>query len=529
MTTPRLPDRPNLEQLKHQAKDLLRAARAGDAGALDRLRALPAFAHVRDDATLAATIALHDAQSVVARELGLPSWNALLERVEALTLDLAQATQAFIDAATETRPERADRLLRLHPEIAHASFHTALILGDVERVAAQLGRRPALATEPGGPRGWVPLLYLCHTSLRFGPPARREDLVTIARRLLDLGADPGARFPWLHHGVRRSALWGAVCTTRLLPLAELLLDAGADPNDGVTLPLAASGGDIEALELLVAHGADVNQRWATDGSATLYAILNWSDTPTGARWLLEHGADPDPVFTANGETPLHVVARRGRAEVAEALVQRGADVSRRRNDGRTPYAVAELSANRAVAESLARHGGAGELSGVDAFVAACSRGDRADAARMLAARPTLRDELGDEHYDAFYRAAERNDVRALDLMLSCGFDPNRGDNEIGKTALHTAAMEGWADSVRVLLAHGASVFVRDREFHAQPLVWAADGLRSHGASGRDYQAVGRLLLDAGSPVEWRAGEEPSQEIFEIIEAWRADPWPESSR
>lgn len=520
MTTPQLPERPNLEQLKRQAKDLLRAAKARDATALARFRTLPAFAGQRDDETLIDTIALHDAQSVIARELGLSSWNALVARVEELTLEFGAAVKEFVEAATEVRPERAERLLQLHPRIATASFHTALLLGDRERVEARLADRPALATDRGGPRDWEPLLYVCHTAPTLDGPARGEGLVAIARRLLALGADPNARFPWLHHGVRRAVLWGAVCVTRSLPLADVLLEAGADPNDGVTLPLAAGGGDIPSLELLYARGADVNQRWASDNSPALYSMLNWADTTVGARWLLDHGADPDAVFAPNGETALHVVARRLDADLAERLVHRGADINRRRGDARTPYAVAELSGNETVARWLAANGADTTLSEVDRFVGACSRGDGSAAAAMLRAQPALRDQLAAEHYSGFYRAAERGDSKALDAMLACGFDPNRGDEEIGKTALHAAAMEGWSDAVRVLLAHGASVSVRDREFHGQPLVWAADGFRNHGSNGHDYAGVARLLLDAGSPVDWQEGEEPSQAITDIIEGWR---------
>jgi len=104
-------------------------------------------------------------------------------------------------------------------------------------------------------------------------------------------------------------------------------------------------------------------------------------------------------------------------------------------------------------------------------------------------------------------------------MLASGFDPNRPDAGIGKTALHSAAMEGWPDAVRVLLAHGASVHVRDREFKGQPLIWAAEGSRQ-GREGRDFAAVGRLLLDAGSPVEWETTEEPAEGLVEIVETWR---------
>jgi ankyrin repeat protein len=375
-------------------------------------------------------------------------------------------------------------------------------------------------------RGWEPLHYICYDSLGHSSVANADGLVAIARRLLELGATANARFPWLHHGVRRPLLWGATRVTRLLPLAELLLQSGADPNDGVTLPMAASAGDVPTLELLHAHGANPDQPWATDGAATLYAILHWSNTAVGMHWLLEHGADPDPVFAANGETPLHVVAQKWDVVMAEALVQRGADVSRRRADGRTPLAVAELSGNRAVADWLRSHGASDELSRVDTLVAACGRRDRAAVEAMLAAHPMLRDEIADAHYATLHRAAEQGEVVALELLLDCGFDPNRGDEEIGKTALHSAAMEGQPDAVRLLLARGASPDVRDREFNGQPLVWAAEGSRSHLDRARDYAVVGRLLLDAGSPMEWHPStSEPAEGIVEIIEEWRRDPTP----
>src|SRR5262249_12557834 len=85
MTPHPLPDLTNLEQLKKQAKSLLRAAQARDADALQRFAALPAFSSSAVDA-IASAVALHDAQSVIAREHGFASWNALREDVEARTL-----------------------------------------------------------------------------------------------------------------------------------------------------------------------------------------------------------------------------------------------------------------------------------------------------------------------------------------------------------------------------------------------------------------------------------------------------------
>ena len=487
MAPKHLPTRPNLDQFKRQAKELQQSA----------------------------SIPLHEAQTRLAREYGFRSWNALREHVEELTLEFDAALKEFLEAATDGRGDRAERILALHPKIATANLHTALVLGDADTVSARLERDPSLATKPGGPRGWEPIHYVCYTALR----GRAHGLAAIARRLITLGVDPNTRFPWLHHNVRRPVLWGASRMAQSLPLVAALLDAGADPNDGVTLPMAASAGDIPVLEALRAHGADVNQVWASDGAPALYAILNWSRTSDGVLWLLEHGADPNAVFVENGETPLHVVARAWDVPLAEAMVAHGADIERMRTDGRTPYAVAELNGNRAVADWLLARGASPELAKVDQLVAACSRGDRAAAEALLAKNPGLRNEITDDHYIAFHQAAERNDVSALEAMLACGFDPNRPDAGIGKTALHSAAMEGWPDAVRVLLAHGASVHVRDREFKGQPLIWAAEGSRQ-GREGRDFAAVGKLLLDAGSPVEWETGAEPAEGILEIVAAWR---------
>lgn len=511
MTVRQLPDRPNLDQLKRQAKDLLQAARAQDGDALARFRILPA--HVR-------TPALHDAQSVIAREHGFASWNDLRERVEELTLALDQAVVQFVEAATGDRPDRAERLLALHPAIPKQSFHAALVLGDVAEVERRLAARPELALAKGGPRGWEPLHYLCHDAL-----VRRSaeaGVIAIAKRLLALGGDPNLRYPWQHHGVYRPILWGAVCIARSLPLAQALLDAGADPSDGVTLPLAASGGDLAALELLHAHGVDPNRAWASDDSAPLYAILHWSRTDTGVRWLLAHGADPDPVFADNGETPLHVAAATWSAALVEELVTRGADVERRRKDGRTPYAVAALHGNREVEAWLRDHGASTEVSQIDRLVAACSAGDRVRVDALLRDDPGLRTQIAAEHYGAFYAAIERNDLPVIAAMLACGFDPNRPDESIGKTALHVAAHEGWPEAAKLLLAHGAAVAAQDREFHGTPLVWAADGARTN-REGRDHEAVGKLLLAAGSPVDWPGSDEPSDTLGEILAAWRGLP------
>src|SRR5260221_5407148 len=100
MTATQLPERPNLEQLKRQAKDLLHSARAHDTTALGRFRILPAFTQTSAADLARRTFALHDAQSVIAREHGFDSWNELRDRVEELTLEFTAAVELFIQAAT---------------------------------------------------------------------------------------------------------------------------------------------------------------------------------------------------------------------------------------------------------------------------------------------------------------------------------------------------------------------------------------------------------------------------------------------
>src|SRR5262249_52890175 len=170
----------------------------------------------------------------------------------------------------------------------------------------------------------------------------------------------------------------------------------------------------------------------------------------------------------DGEAPLHVASRRWDVPMAELLVRHGANLQRRRADGRTPFAVAALSGNHLVADWLAAHGAQEVLSPLAEFVAACARGDRETAGSMLRERPSLRGDLGHEHHLLLHRAAERGDAAALETMLSCGFDPQVKDPE-NVTPLHRAAMGGHADSVRVLLAHGADVNARDGMFAASPL------------------------------------------------------------
>jgi hypothetical protein len=494
-----LPARPNLEQLKKQAKSLLHEAQAREAEALARFAVLPSFSNKSPDQIAAARPALHDAQSVIAREHGFPSWTALREEVEARTLSFDAAVEEFLRSATGGATGRANRLLALYPNIATANLHTALVLGDAAAVAARLRDRPELATQPGGPQDWEPLLYVCHTCVHR-EPGRLDGLAEIARRLCERGANPNAEYHWnWHPELPRTALWSAICVVRHLPLAEVLLAAGANPTDGVSGHIAGGGGNLEALELLHRYGLNVNG--IPGGVPPLVYMMFWAENPAGPYWLLEHGADPNLAWGTDDDAPLHVAAKRWDVAMVERLVQHGADVSRRRADGSTPHMLAELYGNIEIAKWLLAHGAKDELSTVDRFVAACARADRSGAEVLLADHPGLRAELRPEHHLMLHRPAESGNAAVLETMLACGFNPDAKDKD-NVTPLHRAAMGGYPDAVSVLLKFGADVNASDGMFSASPLIWAVEGRSNAKHSGADHVEVARRLIAAGSPLDW---------------------------
>jgi hypothetical protein len=333
-----------------------------------------------------------------------------------------------------------------------------------------------------------------------GVPARLNGLVVIARRLLSLGANPNAEYHWnWHPELPRTALWAAVCAVGHLPLAQVLLDAGANPTDGVTGHIAGGGGNLDALELLHRYGLNVDG--IPGGVPPLVYMMQWADNPAGPFWLLDHDADPNLAWGDAVGAPLHVAARRWDIPMVERLVLHGADVSRRRGDGATPHTLAELHGNPAIAAWLLAHGAVDELSPLERFIAACARADRPAAGEILSVHPALPTELRPEHHVMLHRPAESGNAAVLESMLECGFDPNARDKD-NVTPLHRAAMAGHVDAVGVLLKCGADVNALDGMFSASPLVWAVEGRGNAKHRGADHVGVARLLIASGSPLDW---------------------------
>jgi uncharacterized protein len=118
---------------------------------------------------------------------------------------------------------------------------------------------------------------------------------------------------------------------------QWLLDHGADINQvdisDTPLIFAAGRGYSEIVKYLVSRGADVNKGREKHRSALIQAICNHH--PDLANWLIDQGADVT-VTESSGDSVLHFAAQYGNAQIAERLIDKGADINAKGGYGRTP-------------------------------------------------------------------------------------------------------------------------------------------------------------------------------------------------
>lgn len=507
-----LPERPSAEHLRRQAKDLLAAFRKGEPAAAQRFQEhLPAIAKNPG------RIALHDAQSVIAREYGFPSWAKLLDHVEEVRAGLGisqEVADSFVEAAVSGQTGALKRLLDLYPELAGYNAATSLLCGNAQYVTD--------VNAEIGPKGWKPLDYVCFSQVHQVRPDLYPAMEGCARLLLDRGADPN-EFHKFEGGGEESpmpVLYGACCISRHSGIAKLLLDRGADPNDGESIYHAAQQNQPDMLEMLVQGGADISSKHSVWGNTPLFFNAGHRRTDPqakasleGCRWLLEHGADPNVTSGERNSAPLHAACLSGNTPLVQLLLTFGADPNLSSTDGLTPYMIAVATGNTAAAEALREAGADTALSPTLQFLA--------DSAAGLAPRASVNPaELSSQEASALCKAAEHGNYEAVRGLLDAGIDvATRGEE--GATPLHWACFCGWSRIARLLLERGAPIDVRDGTFQATPLGWALEGMVWNPSTEGDYVPAIRALLEAGSdPAEVReyadSGEKESESLAEVL-------------
>ena len=488
MPTLDMPDRPDLDSFRRQARSLQRAVRAGDADAVARLaRHRPGG--VPDDL---GGLPLAAAQLVVAREYGFGSWPRLrryLDTVAEHTWETGLGAVSVADPADEfcrlacltygredgpARWAEARRLIAEHPDLTTENIWAAAAAARPDDVARLLTARPRRAAERGGPFRWRPLFYLVYSRLDPAVPAER--VLAVARQLLAAGADANEGYLFDALPSPFTVLTGAFGLGELGPrrqprhphsqaLGRLLLDAGADPNDAQTLYNGMFTPDDSHLELLFAYGLG-----SGDGGTWKTRI---PDLDTPARML---------------RTQLHWAVEHHQPDRVRLLVEHGVDFrspfegGRRAwspGGGRTPVELAQLSGDTEITGYLIAQGAAPPgPDPVRELIAAAFRADRSALDRIRADHPGALAQALHTRAGLMVWAATQAPVETVTLLAELGFDVNaygRGDapvEEPWETALHHSAGNGNLALTRLLLDLGADPDLRDRRFGATPLGWA---------------------------------------------------------
>jgi ankyrin repeat protein len=525
---PVLPDRANSDHLKKQAKDLLRLYRGGDADAVSRFgRALPAALTLSGDEIAARGFRLHDAQSCVAREYGFSSWAELMTTVEARSLARVDRHArlggwlALVYGGDVTgtfnpaRPRVAARVLLENPDIARDDPYAACAAGHeaVPRLAAAAD--PDWVNRPGGPLRLPPLVAVTHSQLAQVPEFR-DRLHRTARFLLQAGADPnqtiGNRFPpssLAAPGAPLSALYGAAGVNRDPALTNLLLDAGADPNDGESLYHSLENPDC--TRPLLARGARVA------GTNALRRALDM-ENPAALELLLAHGGDPNepasgPPTSDWGAPLLRAIALRRSPRHIAALLAAGADPSARTPDGIGAYKLALQVGLPDVADLVRGAGAAESLSPDEEFVAACARGDAAEARRIQQRHPDLPGSLRDAQLRLLPDTVAWGSDAAARVMVELGWPLAVQGGDWKASALNLAVFRGDADLVEFLLAHGASW--RDRHGYGDDVLGTLSWTSiNEPVEGGDWAACARALVAHGLPTAERDPSDPETLIID---------------
>jgi hypothetical protein len=430
--SPQLTSDSTLETLKKEAKRWLKAIRAGDARAQQRLAAA--------GATIGSP-GLRDVQFALAREYGLHGWAALRQALDDLALvrrSHAERVEIVLRSAAWGGDRiAARRVLAQCPEISTDSLYTAVVTGNLTEVERRLAADPAAAARKGGPLDWEPLLYLAYARIPGGDTHALE----IATALLDHGADPKANWNdgWENvftvlTGVIGQGEGNQPPHAQAVALASLVIARGANPYDTQALyNTSITGDDTTWLEILWTQSERYGKvaRWRSieppslGGNVRRSALdyLLGNAVPNNhlrrAAWLLAHGADP------NGP---HAYSKRSLRE--EALVH-GHDT---------------------MAELLVKYGAvARPVDGQVAFQAACMRLDRESARAVLAEHPECLHKA-----EPMLTAARASRADVVALLLELGMNVDVAD-ETELRGLQAAVAAGSIGVVQLLVAHGAEI------------------------------------------------------------------------
>jgi ankyrin repeat protein len=481
-----LPARPDLRFLKDEAK---RRKDAGEFGSLG------------------------EAQLALAREHGFASWPRFKAFVETRRLDTAQRAAALVKAACSNDVRKAVALLRAEPGLATFDLWTACACGEAEAVERHLARDPAAASRKGGPLDWEPILYACFSRFLRADAARAAGIVRTVALLLDRGADPNVYYMDPEYKVAQHPIYAAAGIANNPELTKLLFDGGAVVDDPAktfkdpTHPAcevvyhAAEFRDPTCLRMVLEH--------KPPKAAIDYCLARATDyeNPESVRAFLEFGADPNfPVCWKGRRTQAHkaVVAGRG-AGIMKLLLDAGADANAVDEYGVSILRSAVRYGQEETVKLLEERGAdTSVVTDDDRAVGDLMRGRVAHKTAALIEPGMLAE------------AAQRNDVRAIDLLLDAGAHIHAHGGMEGMSPLHWACWRGNFEAAQKLVERGADIHHKNQ--------YGGDALRTtiHGSCNcfdeggggmklpeevpeRGYAKIAEMLIGRGAKLPEVAG------------------------
>jgi ankyrin repeat protein len=359
----RLSSRATLEEYQREATALFDALKSGDQAAAWRCKWMhPRFRGKSVEDVSAPTLALADAQAIVAQEQGFQAWADVVEFTRAAVRD---GEVAQFEAAVD-----------------------AVVSGDVATLRAMLRDNPLLVRARSTRRHHATLLhYTAANGVEEGRQKTPGTAVEVARTLLEAGAEVDAL----------ADMYDEKCTTMSMlvssghpakaglqgALAEMLLDHGAALEGAGSrwqspLMTALAFGYLSTAQILARRGAPMSNIAAVAGLGRLEdtaRLLPAADARSRhialalaaqhghvdvARLLLDAGEDPDR-YNPDGyhahSTPLHQAVSSNHADVVKLLVERGARVDIRDTVYQgTPLGWAIYGERTAIAEYLRARG-----------------------------------------------------------------------------------------------------------------------------------------------------------------------------
>jgi ankyrin repeat protein len=323
----------------------------------------------------------------------------------------------------------------------------------------------------------------------LGPEYRASDHHRLAQLMLERGADVNAR------DKDQATPLHSACYMPKLKTTRVLLFHGADIHarnvQGQTpLHIVSHGAHFygeqserepDLVGLLLSRGADVNAQ--DNDQATPFLLACFCLKPRTAKKLLQSGADVNAV-NIHGQSAWHLISQNlsygdrndwesWRAQLGKLLLGKGLGMHARDEDERTPLHLACYYGQLDVAEMLLNLGAQVNASDI--------RGHTSLHQVTLG--------IGNYNYKSSGMVAwdieehPRRVIRLAQRLLESGADIN-AQNEEHETPLHLASRLRLHEMARFLLKHGADVSVKNSEGKS-PLQLA---------TGRKGKAMRRLLL-----------------------------------